>query len=536
MQKNINPFKLHKTALVLLALFLIFFVLSLYFLVIRFTNKTANLSLSVDNIYEIHDLRADGFFACFIDEYERSSSNWSFSGDLMIKSIFEKSLEAFIKDEGWVPVSQIYLNSMDNEIHDLGIPQLHFERRVDYELTTGSGSPDNKEQHIPSVLSYINHTNEDFGYYISAPIIYADFFWSSDKDEETSEYMEVITFDDSISMNADTEDSHYVNITSNRFRIRSKHFFDDKAGGYWMGVPVCFVGQSDNSVIYFQFAPNSKALSEDAGKTIVRAYYPSEFDATVSGRLSFRNGIRNDDCTLCRERIAFTIDPYENEKMKSEVTSYGEISFNFDGGASIGINELHHPILSIDTVIDPNTRNRTDPFHFNTRVTAATLNNHSFFPNIRTFFVDNWKDVTMFSVVVSFVLFFIKMKLEERGKNRESYNKKENRADRNINVSGEKEENMEIISAASIPKAQQGFSDQRKNNSDSDSETTPCAVENEVTICDFITPTTNTQSQSETALMQKLSECNKSETGLISCSELETISEDCDQNIPREMQ
>ena len=392
-------------------------LLGLYFGLMNLVHKDAHLSLSVSDIDAIHELQASSISADFVDNYYFDSTQWAFHGKLLFEPDVTEDLELLMSDGQWKQVQDVLLYSEDESVHKLRIPQLHLKERVDYAIHTGSiDDPKNK---VLCKLTYINHTSEDYSYSLTAPAMFTEIYWESEENADR-EYLEVYVDDENTFFTVADDSGFDKSIISRGLRIPTINFNDKKVGGFWQVAPVKIIAQDYDDYINFSFSPLSEALSDAAGTTLLSAYYPSILDTSVTGTMSFRYALKEEDYKLRKERISFRIDDVMNEKVKSGVTSYGYISFSGDNeGAAIGLEELHYPMLVINTEIDTSNKKRISSFDLDTQVTAASLGDISLFPNIKTFFTENWRTTAILSAIISFGSLIIP-KQQEPGKKKKS--------------------------------------------------------------------------------------------------------------------
>lgn len=398
-----------QTILIFAATMLLF---TLFFAGIRGLNKTAHISVAVDDIKEIHNLRAAGIFACFVDDYYFDSTDWSFHGNIIVQSLKEGDLEVKLSSGDWVKVNEILLQSEDNSEHKLRTPQLNLKGRVDYEIITGSSMNDYEDINFDSELTYLNHTSEDYAYTITAPIMSVDVYWESEEGAD-SEYLEVEVEGASVSLNAMTSTEELNTIASKKFRIRTVCSYDRKVGGYWQIASFNAFSQHKDGRVKFSINPISSALSEPAGATVLRATYLSELKATLKGEASFRYAINSKDYALRNELLYFKVDDKELKEEMSKVTRYGYIGFDYDNGtATLGERELSYPRFVVNTTVDQDEKKRVSTFEYDAHITDALINEISLFPNFVALMSENWVHASVISVIVSVALALVTKKNE----------------------------------------------------------------------------------------------------------------------------
>lgn len=416
---------LSQTGRILLAFFATLMLYLLFFVGVRFINKTAHLSFSANDIKEIPELRTDGMMACFVDDYYFNAAKWSFCGDIMLKSRLAGDLEVLLPDGKWLPVSEILLQSEKESMHELYVPQINFLGRVDYEITTGSTMADSGLINYESVLTYLNHASDDFSYNITAPVMIIDIYWESEENAD-SDYLEWSVDDTTVTLSAKNATGAFENISSKKFRVRTISSHDNKVGGYWQIASISAFCQHNDGRVSFSFSPFSEAMSDEAGTTILKFSYLTSLKATLSGNISFRYAIDSKDYSLHNEQLLFKVDEQTISDDISKVTSYGYIDLDYDNGtANLGTQTLSYPHFSIDTTVDHEAKKRISSCEFDAQVVDAEINSISLFPNFTAFVSENWFSASIIGIVVSVCQFFIlKKNDDEQGKQTKRVSKK----------------------------------------------------------------------------------------------------------------
>lgn len=364
----------------------------------KYLQNSGTVKLTATNVDAIETISASGIVAYLYDHYYFPANEITFTREVELKYCSETygCIQYQNNDGQWVNVNSLIVQPVQG-VGRLVIKSL--PGRVDYTIGMSCLNTIDDPLSFPCTMQYTYVSDSKFKYLLSAPYMETYVYFQDNKNQnESDEFFIEFNLEDCIVFHQGEE------VTGTLRLFAWNHEESKSQGSIWSrtGFIIC---SSDGSPCITDTFSGSETIEDVSYPDEFIFTYANEISANMDGALSFRYGSHSSEYELSSELVHLSLDIDSLEADKTAQSEFLRTYLNWNDEIAWLSHEAYEPNLKIESLcLD---KSRMTSFELNGTVDEAAINGTNLFPNIKTFFVDNYKQIGILgsiSAIISFVL------------------------------------------------------------------------------------------------------------------------------------
>ena len=362
----------------------------------RYLQSSGTVKLTATNVSAIETVSASGIVAYLYDHYSFPANEITFTREVELKYCSEAygCIQYKNNDGQWVDVDSLIVQP----VHDAGrLVIKSLPGRVDYTIGMSCLKTAEDPLSFPCTMQYTYVSDSKFKYLLNAPYMEAYvYFQDNEHQNESDEFFIEFNLENCIVL-------HHSEEITGALRLFAWNHAESKAQeSIWSRTGFIICSHDGSPCITDTFSGSS--MIEDVTYPDKFVFtYANEISANMDGALSFRYGSHSSEYELSSEWVHLSLDIDSLEAEKTAQNEFLRTYLNWNDEIAWFSNETYEPNLKIESLcLD---KSRITSFELNATVDEAAINMVSLFPNIKTFFVDNYMQIGVISFLLSIVSF-----------------------------------------------------------------------------------------------------------------------------------